>query len=456
MRLIRSGLILCFLLTPSLSFALEVREQTLENGLKVLLLEEHKAPVVTFQLWYQVGSRNEVTGKTGLSHLTEHMMFKGTANHGKGEFSRIVAKNGGTENAFTGNDYTAYFEYLSSDRIDLSLELEADRMQNLLVDSKEFELEREVVKEERRSRTDDDPYSFLVEQLYALAFAVHPYRNPVIGWMTDLERLVRDDVFGHYRQYYVPNNATIVVVGDFSADELLPRIVRAFGKIPRGPDPPKVGSIEPPQRGERRSIVKKEAQLPFVFVGYPVPNYTSPDVYPLTVLANLLSAGKSSRLYRGLVYFKQIALDAGGEYEGLAADPQLFYLYGTARPGKRPDEIERALYEEIERISNEPVSEEELQKAKNQVEAGFILGQDSNFFMAMELGMAQTVGAGWRYVADFVPNIRKVTTEDILRVARTYLIEDRRNVGTLIPIRSQPAAEKAETPDGSAAHPSAK
>ncbi|HEY5599787.1 MAG TPA: pitrilysin family protein, partial [Candidatus Manganitrophaceae bacterium] len=204
---------LFFLLFSGFLFTAEARaarieEALFQNGLKVILMEERKAPVVTFQVWYKVGSRNEITGKTGLAHLTEHMMFKGTSRHGKGEFSRIVAKNGGTENAFTGNDYTAYFENFASDRIDLSLELESDRMQNLLIDPKEFQLERAVVKEERRSRTDDDPTSFLIENLYAIAFLVHPYHNPVIGWMSDLDRVVRDDVYNLYKQYYTPNNAT--------------------------------------------------------------------------------------------------------------------------------------------------------------------------------------------------------------------------------------------------------
>ncbi len=231
----------------------------LENGLKVVLWEEHKAPVVTFQIWYKVGSRNEITGKTGLSHVTEHIMFKGTEQHGKGAFSQIVAKNGGTENAFTGNDYTAYFESFSADRIDLSLELESDRMQNLLIDPEEFQLERSVVMEERRTRTDDDPYSYLIENLYAIAFLIHPYHAPVIGWMGDLENLVRDDVLQHYQQYYVPNNATIVVVGDFDTASLLKKIKKKFETIPPGTDPYQNVPAEPEQVGMRRRLVTRAA-----------------------------------------------------------------------------------------------------------------------------------------------------------------------------------------------------
>jgi len=426
-------LLLLILSLPAAGQAAKIEEVLLPNGLKVILLEEHKAPVVTFQVWYKVGSRNEITGKTGLSHLLEHMMFKGTAKHGKGEFSRIVAKNGGTENAFTGNDYTAYFENFASDRIELSLELESDRMQNLIIDPKEFNLEREVVKEERRTRTDDDPYAFLIENLYAIAFMVHPYHSPIIGWMSDLDSLTRDDAFEYYKRYYQPNNATIVVVGDFNTRTLLPKIKAAFEKIPKGPEPPKYIPPEPPQLGERRTVVKREAQLPFVFVTFHTPNYKSPDTYALAVLSNLLSSGKSSRLYRSLVYQQQLALDAGGHYDGLTADPELFYVYATARPDISPEEIEEALGDEISRLQTEPVTDKELQKAKNQIEAEFILGSDSNFFRAMRIGTAETVGAGHDYVTRFVENIRKVTPQDVLRVAKKYLVEDQRSVGTLLP-----------------------
>lgn len=440
-------LLLCLLpwLPASPVDAAHVTETTLPNGLKVLLQEEHKAPVATFQVWYRVGSRNEVTGKTGLSHLLEHMMFKGTPRYGKGEFSRIVAKNGGTENAFTGNDYTAYFENFAADRIGLSLELESDRMQNLLIDPQEFALEREVVKEERRLRTDDDPYSSVVETLYALSFVAHPYHSPVIGWMTDLEHLSREDAHQYYQTYYAPNNATVVVVGDFETRTLLKEIEKAFGGIPKGKEPPPVHIVEPEQLGERRAVVRREAQLSFIFTGYHTPNFRSPDVYPLTVLANLLSSGKSSRLYRSLVYEQQLALDAGGHYDGLSADPELFYFYATVRPGKDRHEVEAALYAELERIKHEPIPEAELTKAKNQIGANYIMGQDSIFFQAMQLGIAETVGAGVEYVESFVDNIQKVTAEEVQRVAQTYLIEEKRNVGILVPIA--PKAERSE-PEG--------
>ena len=416
------------------SFAGEIREFTLKNGLKVLLLEEHKAPVVTFQIWYRVGSRNEVIGKTGLSHLTEHMMFKGTKKHGKGEFSRIVAKNGGNENAFTSKDYTAYFENFASDRIELSLELESDRMRNLTADPKEFQLERDVVKEERRQSTDDDPYSLVVENMYAVAFLTYPYRSPVIGWMSDIDSLERDDVYNHYRKYYIPNNATIVIVGDFETEKLLKKIKDYFENIPPEKIPQEVKIAEPEQIGERRIYIKKEAQLPYFFAGYRAPNYNDEDIYPLTLLSNILSSGKSSRFYKSLVYDKKLALSAGGEYDGLSIGPDFFYFYGIPMPGKSLDELEKSLYEEIERIKKEPVTDKELQKVKNQEEAGYILGQDSIFFQARQIGSVETIGAGYKFIEGYVDNIRKVTKEDVMRVANKYLVEDGRTVGILVPI----------------------
>ncbi len=435
MLLLMMSLAILFVTLPS--WAIQGETYTLSNGLKVILVEEHKAPVATFQVWYRVGSRHEVPGLTGLSHLLEHMMFKGTPQYGKGEFSRIVAKNGGTENAFTGRDYTAYFENLSNDRIGLSLELESDRMVNLLMDPKEFNLEREVVKEERRLRTEDDPKSYLIEQMYSVAFLTHPYRSPVIGWMEDLNRLTPQDAQRHYSTYYRPHNATLVVVGDIGRQDLLPKIKEYFEKIPRGPDPPPPISYEPDQKGERRIVIKREAQLPFVFLGYHVPNYRDPDAYPLKALATVLSGGKSSRLYQSLVYEKKVALDTGGEYDPLTADPELFYFYGITQPGQSLETLEKSLYDVIERLKTQPVSDKELQKAKNQLEAEFIFGQDSNFYQAMQIGTAEAIGAGVSYLESYVGQIQKVTPQDVMRVAKKYLQEDNRTVGILIPLKPE-------------------
>jgi zinc protease len=416
-----------------------IQTRTLDNGLKVILVEEHKAPVVTIQIWYHAGSRNEVTGKTGLAHLTEHMMFKGTPKYGKGQFSRLIARNGGTENAFTSKDYTAYFENLSADQVGLALTLESDRMTNLILDAREFQLERDVVKEERRLRTDDDPQSLVVEYLYAMAYLVHPYHAPTLGWMTDLNSLERNDVTAFYKRYYSPNNATLVIVGDIDPPKLIPKIQQTFGKVPKGFPTPLFHITEPEQIGERRFEIKKEAQLPFVFAGYPVPNFSHPDNYALGVLANILFSGKSSRLYRSLVYEGKLALDIGGEYPNLSANPDLFYIYGVPQPGHSAEELEKSLDTEIEKLKTEPVADQELQKAKNQIEAGFIMGQDSNFYQAMQIGSAEAVGAGYEYQETYVENIKKVTKEDLMRVAKTYLIRDHRTVGALIP---QPRKER--------------
>ena len=313
----------------------KVTESVLENGLKVLLLEEHKAPVVTTHVWYKVGARNEQPGTTGLSHFLEHMMFKGTSRVGPGQFSRIIQKNGGRDNAFTSDDYTGYFETFASDRVELGLELEADRMRGLLLDPKGVESEKKVVMEERRLRTDDDPVSALSEAMVAAAFQVHPYRQPVIGWMSDVEGLTREDLVRHYNTYYVPNNAMLIVVGDFKSDELIPKIRQHFGAIPRGPEPPRVRAEEPEQRGERRLILKKEAELPFVYIGYHVPNLKHPDNFALEVLAYILSGGKSARIYKSLVYEKQLALFAGGGYDRESIDPNLFPLYASVMPVRR-------------------------------------------------------------------------------------------------------------------------
>lgn len=426
-----------FWLLRSPAAAVKSQVETLSNGLKVVLIEDHKSPVVVFQIWYRVGAIDEERGKTGTAHLLEHMMFKGTKNVPKGEFSKTVAKNGGSENAFTSRDYTAYFQKFSRDRLHLSFELESDRMQNLILDPEEFKLERDVVQEERRTRYEDDPTSVVVESLFAQAFIVHPYHNPVIGWMTDLTSLEVDDFRRWYSNYYVPENAIIVLVGDFDPEDSLTQIKKYFGPIPAGKRPPRKKIEEPPQRGERRFFIHKEAQLPFVFIGYHVPNIKHPDHYALDVLEKILSSGKSSRLYKELVYKQQIALYAGGSYENWTNDPQLFYFYGGLKPGKSTQQFEEALYKQLEKIADEPVGDRELAKAKNQVEAAFILGQDSIFHQAMQVGRLETIGVDHRYLNTYVENIRKITAEDVARVAKGYFSKENRTVGILVPQKPQ-------------------
>ena len=420
----------------SLSLGAEPSEYILANGMKVLLVEVPKAPVATVQVWYKVGSRNEVMGRAGLSHMLEHMMFKGTARYPKGSFSRIVRKNGGIDNAFTGQDFTAYFENVAADRVGLALELEADRMQGLILDHNEFQTERDVVKEERRLRSEDDPQGALVEALFAQAFFSHPYHWPVIGWFADLDAMSLEDLQRHYDTFYSPNNATLVVVGDIKAEALLPTIKRLFEPIPRGPSPKQALPPEPEQRGERRFLLKREAQVPFVMMGFRVPNYSNEDSYALDILESILSHGKSSRLYQSLVYDQKNSLAVGAEYSVLQTDPGLFYFYSLVNPSAKVEGVEEAIQREIVRLQNEPPSEQELQRAKNQVEAARIFEQDSNFRHAMLMGQAESVGAGWRRIDQFVERIRAVTAKDIQRVAKQYLTSDNRTVGILIPLPS--------------------
>ena len=410
-----------------------VFETVLPNGLKVILLENHKAPLVTFQVWYRVGSRNEAWGKTGLSHMLEHMMFKGTEKVGPEEFSRIIQENGGNDNAFTSRDYTAYFENISTDRVQVPIDLESDRMQNLLLREQDFRTERMVVMEERRLRTEDNPQANLQEHMEATAFLTSPYHWPTIGWKEDIERFSLDDLKAYYRTYYNPVNAILIVVGDFKREELFPKIERAFGFIPKGIAPNQERDVDPKQIGERRIFVKKEAQLPYIVMGYHVPNLRETDSYALEVIATLLSAGKSSRLYQSLVREKRLVLSADADHSLLSRDPSLFYLSAELLPGKEVVEVEKALDQEVERLKKELMGAQELEKAKNQMEASFVFGQDSLFYQAMLLARNE-ITLTWRAIDDYLPSIRKISPEDIRRVAKKYLKPDNRTVGVLIPL----------------------
>jgi zinc protease len=420
-------------LPSSAGVADTVSEVTLDNGLKVILLENHKAPLITFQVWYRVGSRNEEWGKTGLSHMLEHMMFKGTDKTGPEEFSRIIQENGGNDNAFTSRDFTAYFENLSSERVGVAIDLESDRMENLRLREEDFRTEKMVVMEERRMRTDDNPSAFLQEQLEAAAFQLQPYHWPVIGWMEDLKGFTLEDVRAYYKEYYNPTNAFMVVVGDFRKKEILGMIEKSFGSVPEGVLPVQKRDIDPPQTGERRIYVKREAQLPSIVIGYHVPNLRQPDSYVLEVLATILSGGKSSRLYRDLVLDKQLAFNVDADNSLFSKDPSLFYLSADLQPGKTVADAEKAFDEEIERLQREHVGDKELEKAKNQIEASFIYGQDSLFYQAMLLAQYE-ITLSWRAIDEYLPSIRKVTQEDIMRVAKQYLIKDNRTVGILVPL----------------------
>ena len=416
--------------------ATPVLEATLDNGLRVLLLEDRRSPIVSVQVWYRVGSRNEQPGATGLAHFLEHMMFKGTPTYGKGEFARLVEGNGGRDNAFTTQDSTTYFVNIAADKVEDILRLEA----NLLLDPMEIDSERRVVMEERRMRTEDSPDGLLAEELMATAFSAHPYQWPVIGWMTDIARINPVELRAFYDLYYRPNNAVLVVVGDFAAPALLERVRAVFGAIARGPEPPAVTAVEPPARAERRVTLRSPSvPLPGLALTWLVPNYQSADAPALEVLETVLSGGRAARLHRRLVQEQRLALDADADYSYGSRDPNLFWLSGRPARGVSIEALERALLEELERVKTEPVTEEELERAKNQIEASFVWGQDSIYSRASALGRFELMRS-WRLLDEFVPLIRGVTAADIQRVARAYFPPDRKTTGILLPESAPPVA----------------
>jgi zinc protease len=410
-----------------------VTEATLDNGLRILVLEDHRNPIATIQTWYRVGSRHEIPGATGLTHFLEHMMFKGTPSHGKGEFAQVVEASGGQDNAFTSHDVTSYYVNIAAERVDLILGLEADRMRNLLLDPAEIDSERQVVAEERRSRIEDDPDGYLSEEFLAAAYKAHPYGWPVIGWMSDIQRINAAELRSFYDRYYVPANALLVVAGDVDAPRVIARARETFGTIARSPVPPPMNSVEPPQVGERRVLVyKADARAPIVYIGFHVPNYASPDAAALELLSTILQEGRASRLHRRLVYERRLALNVGGDYAYLSHDPNLFWFSGTPLPGRSPEELERAIMDEIDLVKSQLVPPEELERAKNQIEAAFVWRQDSVFSRASSLARFELIGS-WRSSETFVPLIRAVTAADLQRVARAYFQAHSRTVGTLLP-----------------------
>ena len=417
---------------PGASYTERVKETVLRNGLKLILLEDHKAPVVVFQIYYRVGSRNEALGHTGLSHILEHVMFKGTPTVAPEEYSKIIQRNGGRTNAWTTQDSTTYFASLASDRVGVVIDLEADRMTNLKLTDEVFLPERSVIMEERRLRVDNNPSDALFEQLASTAYAAHTYQFPVIGWMSDISQATVGDALQHYRTYYIPNNAFIVVVGDFDTTALIKQITDAFGDTPIGPPPPAVRAVEPVQHGERRVELRREAQLPYVAMAYHVPNLNSPAAAALEVLGAILSGGESARLHRELVYRQRLAREAGASYDYTSIDPGLFTAYAQPLPGQSEAAVEAALTRELERAAAEPPTAHELEKAKNGIEADFIFGQDSLFYQAMLLGEYE-VASGWRRIDEYLPAVRAVTAADVLRVAQTYLRPTNRTTAVLIP-----------------------
>jgi zinc protease len=425
-------LIVSLLISSGARAADRVVATTLDNGLRVLLIEDARSPIVSFQVWYRVGSRNEHRGATGIAHFLEHLMFKGTPSHGPKQFARLVEQNGGQDNAFTSQDVTSYYVDIAADKLDLVLDLEADRMQNLLLDPKEINSERQVVIEERRTRTEDDPSGFLGEEVSSIAFKAHPYGVPIIGWMDDIKRITPDEIRAFYKTYYVPNNAIIAAVGAFRADDALEKIKRRFGRIPRGKVPPPMLAVEPLQNGERRVIVKKQAELPIVYMAWHVPNHRSDDSVPLEVLSTILAGGRASRLYRDLVYQRQLALEAGGDNSYFSIDPSLFWFWATPMPGQTPEKLEVELSAHMEKLKTEPVTDEELTRAKNQIEAAFVYQEDSIHQRASLLARFELIG-GYAMKDSFLAKVRAVTAADLTRVARAWFDPDKKSVGVLLP-----------------------
>ncbi|MFZ2450622.1 MAG: pitrilysin family protein [Methylovulum miyakonense] len=421
----------------------KVAEKVLGNGLKVLVKEDHRSPVVVSQVWYKVGSSYEPNGITGISHMLEHMMFKGTDKHPAGEFSRIIAENGGDENAFTGRDYTAYFQTMAASKLAVSFELEADRMRHLHLLADELKKELEVVTEERRMRTEDSPQAKMSEQFMAMTFTSSPYKNPIIGWPVDIANYQVEDLQAWYQRWYAPNNATLVVVGDVETPKVFALAEQYFG----GLQPSELKALKPqtesPQLGVRKMTVKVPAKLPSVVLGYKVPSLKTAgqewEAYALEVLAGVLDGGSSARLSKELVRGKQLAVSAGAGYNFSSRLSDLFELEATPAEGKTVWELELELKKQITRLQQELIKKDELQRIKAQVLASAVYERDSNFYQAMQLGTLETIGLGWQKADEYVGKINQVTAEQVRDVARKYLLDDHLNIAYLEPQPINPA-----------------
>jgi zinc protease len=427
--------------------AAEVYEYRLDNGMKILVQPDRRSPVVVSQVWYKVGSSYEPEGITGISHMLEHMMFKGTDDLKPKEFSSLIAANGGEDNAFTALDYTAYFQRISSDRLELCLRLEADRMRDLIIDEQELLKEREVVAEERRWRTDDNPQALTFEKFMATAYSSGPYHHPIIGWMPDIQSYTVEAARDWYRQWYAPNNATLVVVGDVE-----PEAVHALAEQYFGPLQPSVLPSPLPQppddQTERRYVeLKAPAKLPYVLMGYKTPSLNTAknrdEAYALEVLAGVLDGGSSARLSRNLLRGKQLAASAGAGYDLTYRLNGFLTLSAVPVAGVSTEQLIAALNEEVTHLQQEPVSETELSTVRAQVVASDVFQRDSVFYQAMELGILETVGLGWQIQQEYISRIEAVTPQQIQEVARKYLTPERQTVAVLIPQSMNTEAAKA-------------
>lgn len=420
--------------TPALANPFESR---LSNGLTVIVKEDRRAPTAVHMVWYRAGSMDEKNGTTGVAHVLEHMMFKGTPKVGAGEFNRLVAAAGGRDNAFTSRDYTAYFQQVPKEKLEEMMALEADRMRHLTLSADEFAQEIKVVMEERRLRTEDQPQALLFEAMNAASFQTHPYRRPIVGWMSDLENMTVDDARDWYERWYVPNNAYVVIVGDVDHQAVFRAAEKHYGALQARPLPVRKPQDEPAQRGIRRLTVKAPAELPVLIMGYraPVLQDIEKDVdpYALDMLSAVLSGHGAARFSKNLVREQRLAVSASAQYDGSARGPGMFHLVGTPSEGRSVAEMEAGLRAEIARIQEEGVSAEELERAKSQLVASEVYKLDSMFAQAMEIGQMEAVGQPYRLNDRIIEKLQAVTPEQVQDVARRYFVDDSLTVGVLDP-----------------------
>jgi zinc protease len=418
---------------PSQPKALEYKETVLPNGLKVITHEDHSTPVTNLQVWYHVGSKDEKPGRTGFAHLFEHLMFKGSAHIKAEDHDKIITNAGGVSNAYTQDDVTVYWQTIPSNYLQRVLWMEADRMTTLDVSEDNFKAEREVVKEERLTRVENPPYGDLNELLYDNAFQIHPYKHVTIGSMKDLDAATLEDVREFYQTYYVPNNATVVIAGDFKTDEALGWMKRYFGNIPRGQKPLiRTEAKEPAQEKEKRVTLRKAVPLPAYVAGYHIPADGDPDSYPLVIASSILSGGRSSRIYQSLVYEKRLAVeaDASGNF---TEHPNLFFATIILNQGAGIDAAEKALNAELMRLMAAPVTDAELEKAKNKMRSEYAFARQSVQDKGQALGHAAVIHGDTGTANKEYGLFMKVTKEDIMRVAKTYFRPENRTVLIVMP-----------------------
>jgi zinc protease len=418
----------------------EVKSTTLKNGMKVMVHEDRSIPNVAMYIFYRIGSRNERPGTTGISHFFEHMMFNGAKKYGPKEFDNVMEANGGANNAYTSQNVTVYQDWFPRSALELIFEMEADRIRDLSFDPKMIESERGVVASERRSGVDANNFGILNEQLWAAAFTAHSYQWPVVGWMVDIENWKMEDLKRHFEMGYSPSNATMLVVGDVTPDEVFKLAAKYVEPIASHDPPPKVTTREPEQSGERRVTVKKFAQLPILMMGYHVPETAHPDFYALRVLQTILFSGQSSRMYQRIVDKDQLALSVSGG-SGFSFDPALFTITAQPKAGIEPAAVEKAVYEELEKVMNQAVTDQELEKAKNILLAGFYRSLKTISGKANTIGTYEVFFGDYRKLLTAADDYNKVTKEDLQRVAKLYFTEKNRTVATLIPERPAPAKQ---------------